>query len=83
MSLNELKKALKSEKKIVYGFDEVVKTLKKGKAKKIFVSKRFRDIDDIKKYANISGVDVIEMEENGIEIGLTCKKQFSVSVLCY
>tara|TARA_Y100000310_G_C20657754_1_gene802914 strand:- start:1184 stop:1432 length:249 start_codon:yes stop_codon:yes gene_type:complete len=82
MSLDDLRNALKTEK-MVYGFDEVLKRLKNGKVKKVFVYKGFRDIGDVKKYAGLAGVEVVEMDENGTEIGLACKKQFSVSVLCY
>ena len=80
MSLVELRKALKEEK-LVFGKDEVVKKLKKGEAKKVFISKGFRDSEIVKKYA--SGVEVVEMTENAIELGTVCKKHFPVSVLCY
>lgn len=82
MSLVLLRKALKDEK-LVYGSDKVVKMIKLGKAKKIFVSSSFKDINLIRKYAEISKISLVELTELPTEIGLACKKQFPIGVLCY
>tara|TARA_Y100000310_G_scaffold325841_1_gene389972 strand:- start:1826 stop:2074 length:249 start_codon:yes stop_codon:yes gene_type:complete len=82
MSLVLLRKALKEEK-LIYGRDRVLKMLKNGGAKKVFVARGFNDTPLIEKYAGLAGVDVVVLDEKPIEVGLACKKQFPVSVLCY
>mgnify|MGYP001566018642 CR=1 FL=1 len=84
MSLADLKKAVKEEK-LVFGTDRTLKMIRKGKAKKVFISsncsKQVRE--DIKHYASISGIEVIKLKEPNEELGIICKKPFSISVLCY
>lgn len=82
MSLALLRKALKEEK-MVYGNDKVVKMIKLGRAKKVFVSSSFKDLEMVKRYAELSKVSLIELSESPTEIGLACKKQFPIGVLCY
>ena len=84
MSLQELRRALKEEK-VIFGTKETLKSLKKGKLKKVFLSGNCPETvrDDIKHFSKTAKVEVIELTQPGDEIALLCKKNFSVSVLGY
>ncbi len=84
MSLTELKKALK-EPTITFGTNKTLKLLKNGKVKKVFLASNCpSDIKEtLKRYAKLSKVDVVSLKLPNDEIGLTCKKPFSITVLCY
>ncbi|MBM3200491.1 50S ribosomal protein L30 [Candidatus Woesearchaeota archaeon] len=84
MSVTELRKALK-EKTITFGTEKTIKMLKNGTAKKVFLSSNCPE--DVKKtvtyYAQLINIEVVQLELPTDEIGLTCKKPFGISVLCY
>lgn len=84
MSLADLKKAVKEEK-LIFGTDRTLKMIRRGKAKKVFISsncpKQVRE--DIKHYAGIADIEVEELKEPNEELGIICKKPFPISVLCY
>ena len=84
MSEKILKDALKKEK-INFGTEVTIKKLKNGNLKKVFLAKNCAKTvkEDIKYYAKLSGVNIIELELDNEELGLLCKKSFSVSVLSY
>lgn len=84
MSLVELRKALK-EKKLKMGIKETLKLMKKGKVKEVFVSSNCQEdlLAQIKRYCKISGCKLHELKENNKELGVICKKPFSISVCCY
>ena len=84
MSLEDLKKALK-EKTITFGTDKTLKMLRNGTVKKVFLSSNCtKEIEDtINNYAKLNKVEIIKLKQQSDEIGLTCKKPFSISVLCY
>ncbi len=82
--LEDLKKAL-TDKKMVYGTNETIDALKKGKVKEVFVSSNCPEkvVSDLKHYANLSGAEVKRLDVPDKEIGLICKKHHSVSVLSH
>ncbi|GAG19745.1 unnamed protein product [marine sediment metagenome] len=82
--MSELDEALKEEKLII-GRDRTLKLLKNDKLKKIFIASNCdEDVrEEIKKYAKISKVEVIELKIDNIELGAMCKKPFAISVLSY
>ena len=84
MSLTELKKALK-EKTITFGTEKTLKLLRDGKAKKVFISSNCPEAtkETIEYYVKLNNIDLIKLRIPNDEIGLTCKKQFGISVLCY
>lgn len=84
MSLKDLKKALK-EKTITFGTEKTLKMLRNGKAKKVFISSNCPEEtkQTIIYYAKMNNVDVVKLSLPNDEIGLTCKKPFGISVLCY
>lgn len=82
MSTNDIKKLLKSENLII-GTDRVLKTLRSSKIEKVFVASNCNKetLSDIKHYAEISGATVEELDVPNDELGIICKKIFSVSVI--
>jgi len=79
-----LKEKIKNNE-VVIGTERVLKRLRIGKLKKIYVSsncpKQIRE--DIKHYADIYKIEIKESEKTNEELGVLCKKPFSISVLAY
>ncbi len=75
--------ALKKEK-LVIGTESTLKALKKGKAKEVFLAKNCPENlrEQIKKYCEISGAKLNELDQTNEELGATCKKSFSINS-CY
>ncbi len=84
MSIESLKKALKEEK-LIYGKDETLKKMRSGKINEVFLSsncpKQLRE--DILHYSKLASVKVSELDVPNDELGIICKKPFSISVACY
>ena len=82
--MEDLKKALQ-ENKVIIGKDRVLKRLRIGKLEKVYLAsncpKSFKD--DIKHLADIHKIKVIESNSDNEQLGIICKKQFSISVLGY
>lgn len=80
--MEELKKLLKENTAII-GTNQVMKNLKIGRLKEIYLSSNCpkNTTDDIKHYAKLYDVKVNELKENNEELGTICKKPFSISVL--
>lgn len=78
----EIQKLLK-EKRIVIGTDRAKKGLKRGIFERILLSSSCPDDvkNDISHYAKISSVDVIKLKYSNEELGVVCKKPFSISVI--
>ena len=83
MSIIELKKALKGD--VIFGTDRVIKKLKLGKLKKVFLAKNCKEEvkEDILYYAKLAKTEVIELKIPNDEVGMVCRKPFSISVLGY
>ncbi len=79
--LNELKKSLK-EGKLVIGTKNTLKNLSRGNVSKIWLSKNTPEkvSDEIIGYAKLSEVPVERLDIPNDELGIICKKQYSVSV---
>lgn len=60
-----------------------MKALKEGNIKKIFLASNVNPqiLEDIEYYKELSGVEVVELKESNDELGIVCKKQFSISVI--
>jgi len=80
--VDEIKKLLGSEKLII-GTDRVMKNLRANKLEKIFISSNCDKgtLDDIKHYTEITETKVEELNMPNDELGVICKKPFSVSVI--
>lgn len=83
MTLKELKKALE-ENKLVIGSERTLKEMRRSKAKEVFMAKNCPE--DIKKqvghYAKIAKIELTELDKTNEELGVLCKKPFSIN-LCY
>ncbi len=80
--LNEIKKLLK-DKRLVIGTADTIKKLKENKISKVWISSNTPSgvRDDINRYASLNGVETIGLNVPNDELGVLCKKQFSVSVV--
>jgi len=82
MSIAEVKKIVKEGKALV-GTDNVMKELKLGKLSKVFVTANCpaKVKEDIKHYAKLAKTEVVQLKVPNDELGVVCKKPFSISVL--
>ena len=80
--LVEIKKLLKT-KKLVIGTGITIKKLKAGKLAQVFVSSNCPDKinEDIEYYSKLGGTNVVKLKISNDELGIVCKKPFSISVL--
>lgn len=74
--------ALKS-KKIVFGAEKTMKLLKKDKLKVVFLANNTKEDlkEDFKYYTKINNIELVELDMKNKEVGIYCKKPFSVSVV--
>ena len=81
-NVEEIRKLLGS-KGLIIGTELTLKNLKIGKILKVFVSSNCAEAvrKDIDYYAGLSSAKVIVLEEPNDELGVICKKPFSISVL--
>lgn len=70
-------------KKLLIGFNSVVKGIKSGNVEKIAIARNCSESirSDIDNYSKISGVKVEVFDGNNKELGTLCKKPFPISVL--
>ena len=68
--------------KLVIGTERTMKQLKQGRIKAVFVTSNCPDSlrEDVKRYAGLSKADVVEIELPNDELGVVCKKPFSISI---
>jgi len=80
--LTDLKNAIKS-KKLIIGTEMTIKNLKLGKLAAVYLSKNCAENikKDIQYYAKLAKVEVIQLPYANDELGVVCKKPFSISVL--
>lgn len=69
--------------KVVIGLERVMKAVKAKKLEKIFVSSNCpkETVDDLQYYANLSGVEIAQLDLDNEELGVFCRKNFFISVL--
>jgi ribosomal protein L30E len=82
MSVDEIKKLLKS-KTLIIGSDRVLKALKNKELVKIFLASNASAslVGDIDYYASISKVEVEKLDVPNDELGVICKKPFSIAAI--
>lgn len=80
--INEIRKLLK-QKNIIVGKERTLKNLKLGKIKKIYLSSNCSEelTKSIEHYSKLSKVAVVKLKYPNDELGVLCKKPFSISVL--
>lgn len=81
-SVEEIKNNLKTDK-LVIGTDKTVKLLKLGKLAKVFVAENTAELveNDLDYYSKINNVEVSKLNIDNEELGVLCKKPFSISVI--
>ncbi len=81
-NIKEIKKLLKS-KELVIGFERTVKNLRNGSVKKVFVASNCSEKarEDVERYCSIGKVEFVELDYPNEEVGVVCKKPFSISVI--
>jgi len=78
----EVKKLIKT-KTLVIGLERTIKNLKLGKVEKVLISSNCPEntVNDITYYAGLSKAELIKLDYPNEELGVICKKPFSISVL--
>ena len=81
--VDEIKKA-EAEGTLVVGTKETMKAIRNGKAARVFLAKNCPDAvrKDVEHYAKLSGFSVESVEYSNEDIGMVCKKPYSISVVC-
>ncbi len=79
---DEIKKNLKTDK-LVIGTDKTVKLLKLNKLAKIFIARNTAELieADLNYYSKINDIEVLKLNIDNDELGVLCKKPFSISVI--
>lgn len=80
---NEEIKKLVATPKALIGTETTLKALKAGKLAKIYLAKNVNELtrQDIETYAKIANVEIKTLEVRNDELGVICRKPFSISVL--
>lgn len=83
-TLTEFKKQLKTRKFII-GSNLSLKNLKKGKIESVFLSSNCpgQIEKDINYYAALSKAEILKLQYPNDELGIICKKPFSISVISF
>ena len=81
-AIEEIKKLLKSKQAII-GTERVMKHLKAGRMAKVFLSSNCSKEakEDIGAYAKLAQAEVIQLGIPNDELGVLCKKPFSIAVI--
>jgi ribosomal protein L30E len=76
-----IKKAL-DEKILILGSDRVISELKRGRIEEAFITSNCATStkEDILHYAKLQKATVLELEISNEELGVLCKKPFSIAV---
>ncbi|MBI2546080.1 ribosomal L7Ae/L30e/S12e/Gadd45 family protein [Candidatus Woesearchaeota archaeon] len=81
-ALDEIRKLLKT-KKLVIGTERTLKGLRAGKVARVFYAANCAAPvkSDIMHFSKLTAVEPVELEVDNRELGVMCKKPFSISVL--
>lgn len=80
--VREIREMIEKRKAII-GADRVLKELYKNNLKKVFVASNCpqRLSKDVDYYAGLNKIEVVKLAQQNEELGVICKKPFSISVL--
>jgi len=80
--ISEIRKLVK-EKKIIIGTQRTLKDLKLGKTSRIYISSNCSEktLETIKHYSKLSKTTITKLKYPNDELGILCKKPYSISVL--
>jgi len=81
-NISEIRKLLK-EKKIIIGKERTLKNLKLGKISKVYLSSNCQEKTSsaVEHYSRLGKASVTKLKYPNDELGILCKKPFSISVL--
>ena len=81
-NITEIRKLIKG-KKIIIGTDRTLKNLKLGKINKVYISSNYSEktLNTLKHYSQLSKASIVKLKYPSDELGILCKKSFSISVL--
>lgn len=81
IELNDLRKLI-ANKALVIGADRTIKELKKGSLSKVILASNCaEDIKEtMKQYCKLSKIPCEELKDIDTEVGVVCRKQYSISV---
>ncbi len=81
-ALTDIKKDLKT-KKIVIGTKIVIKNLRLNKLEKIYLASNCNESSkkELEYYSKLLKIPVIMLKQPNDELGVICKKQYSISML--
>ena len=81
-TLTDIKKELKT-KKIVIGTKIVIKNLRINKLEKIYIASNCNESSkkELEYYSKLLKIPVIKLKQLNDELGVICKKQYSISML--
>ena len=82
VTASDIKKLVAADN-VVIGTDETIENLKLGKVQTVVVSSNCPEsvVEDINHYAKLSEAEVVVTQYPNEELGVICKKPFSISVL--
>lgn len=81
-AVEDLRKLLTADK-LVFGNEDVLKLLRKGKLQKVVVASNCNGSikDDFSRYCEMAGVECLEIAQSSDEVGVLCRKPFAISVI--
>ncbi len=79
---DEIRKLLESDKLII-GTEKTLKELRAKNLEKVYVASNTKEetVNDIKHFASLAEVEVVELDVPNDEVGTICRKPFAISVL--
>lgn len=83
-ALEEIRKNLGKEKMVI-GQNETMKNLKLSKVEKVFLASNCKPSvrNDMEYYCKLNKIPLIILEIPNDELGIVCKKQFAISIICF
>ena len=78
--MSNLKEDIKNKKPII-GLERTLKKLKVSGLKKVYVTSNSNAKEQLLLIGKTLGAEIIILEETSKELGVLCKKSFSISVL--
>ncbi len=81
--MNTVEELRKEQKNLLIGTEKALTGLRSGEVKKVFVSSNCPDSvkKDIERLGKISNTEIVMLDFPNDELGVVCKKQFSISVV--
>jgi len=81
-SVTDIKKELKT-KKIVIGTKIVIKNLRLNKLEKVYIASNCSESSkkELEYYSKLLNIPIITLKQPNDELGVICKKQYSISML--